>query len=179
VAAPIYLAAFGDGYAGTGQYTTVILALTMLLATGSGPVDVMLLMAGRSGLSLVDNAAALVVDLALDVALIPRMGVTGAAVAWAAAILTRNLLPLLQVRRLFGMSPAGAGLGLSAASALACFGALPLLTRLVFGTTATLVGLLLGAGCYAGLMWAGRARLALTAFAALLPGRRATRGVVQ
>jgi hypothetical protein len=76
------------------------------------------------------------------------------------------------------MTPAGAGLGLASASALACFGALPLLARLTFGTTATLAGLVLGAGCYAGLLWAARARLALTAFAALLPGRRATGGVV-
>ncbi|HZE34562.1 MAG TPA: polysaccharide biosynthesis C-terminal domain-containing protein [Actinoallomurus sp.] len=177
VAAPIYLSAFGHGY-GAGQYATVILGLAMLLATGTGPVDVMLLMGGRSGLSLANNAAALVVDLALNAVLIPWLGITGAAIAWAAALATRNILPLVQVRQIFGMTPAGAGLGLAAASALACFGVLPLAARLAFGTTATLAGLILGAGCYAGLMWAGRARLALTAFAALLPGRRATGGIV-
>jgi O-antigen/teichoic acid export membrane protein len=177
VAAPIYLSAFGHGY-GAGQSATVILGLAMLLATGTGPVDVMLLMGGRSGLSLVNNAAALVVDLALNVVLIPWLGITGAAIAWAAALATRNILPLEQVRRIFGMTPAGAGLGLAAGSALACFGVLPLLARLAFGTTATLAGLVLGAGCYAGLLWAGRSRLALTAFAALLPGRRATGGMV-
>jgi O-antigen/teichoic acid export membrane protein len=178
VAAPIYLSAFGPGYAGPGQYATVILGLAMLLATASGPVDVMLLMGGRSGLSLANNAAALVVDLALNAVLIPWLGITGAAIAWAAALATRNLLPLVQVRRLLGMGPAGAGLGLAAVSALACFGALPLLARLTFGTTATLVGLFLGTACYAGLLWAGRARLALTAFAALLPRRRPTGGMV-
>lgn len=178
VAAPVYLSLFGPGYAHTGQYATVILAMAMLLATGSGPVDVMLLMAGRSGLSLVNNAAALIVDLALNAVLIPRLGVTGAAIAWAAALATRNLLPLVQVRKLTGMTPAGAGLGLAAASAVACFGILPLAARLLFGTTATLGGLILGIACYAGLMWAGRSRLALTAFAALLPGRRPTGGMV-
>ncbi len=177
VAAPIYLSSFGHGYAGTGQYATVILALAMLLATGTGPVDVMLLMAGRSGLSLANNGAALVVDLALNAVLIPWLGVTGAAIAWAAALATRNILPLVQVKRLFGMTPTGVGLGLAAVSAFACFGALPLLTRLMFGTTATLAGLVLGACCYAGLLWAGRSRLALTAFAALLPGRRPTGGM--
>ncbi len=178
VAAPIYLSAFGHGYAGAGQYATVILGLTMLLATGTGPVDVMLLMAGRSGLSLANNAAALVVDLTLNVVLIPWLGVTGAAIAWAAALATRNILPLVQVQRLFGMTPTGAGLGLAAGSALGCFGALPLIARLTFGTTATLAGLVLGAACYAGLLWAGRSRLALTAFAALLPGRRPTGGII-
>jgi O-antigen/teichoic acid export membrane protein len=176
-AAPIYLSLFGSGYAGAGQYATVILALAMLLATGTGPVDVMLLMAGRSGLSLVNSAVSLVVDLALDAVLIPWLGVTGAAIAWAAALAVRNLLMLAQVSRLFGMTPAGAGLGLAAASALVCFGVLPMSVRLAFGTTATLAGLVLGACCYAGLLWAQRDRLALTAFAALVPGRRRHQGV--
>jgi O-antigen/teichoic acid export membrane protein len=177
VAAPVYLSLFGSGYAGAGQSATVILGLAMLLATGTGPVDVLLLMAGRSGLSLVNSAVALAVDLALDALLIPWLGITGAAIAWAAALGVRNLLMLAQVSRLFGMTPAGAGLGWAASSALACFGALPLLVRMTFGTTATLVGLVLGAGCYAGLMWAGRNRLALTAFAALMPARRGHPGV--
>jgi O-antigen/teichoic acid export membrane protein len=176
-AAPIYLSLFGSGYAGAGQYATVILALAMLLATGTGPVDVMLLMAGRSGLSLVNSAVSLVVDLALDAVLIPWLGVTGAAIAWAAALAVRNLLMLAQVSRLFGMTPAGAGLGLAVASALVCFGVLPMSVRLAFGTTATLAGLVLGACCYAGLLWAQRDRLALTAFAALVPGRRRHQGV--
>lgn len=171
-AAPIYLSLFGSGYAGSGQYATVILALAMLLATGSGPVDVLLLMAGRSGLSLANSAAALAVDLALDVLLIPWLGITGAAIGWAAALAVRNLLMVAQVARLFGMTPAGAGLGLAAMSAVSCFGALPLLARLTLGTTAALAGLVLGACCYAALMWAGRNRLALTAFAALIPARR-------
>jgi O-antigen/teichoic acid export membrane protein len=178
VAAPIYLSLFGSGYSGSGQYATVILALAMLLATASGPVDVMLLMAGRSGLSLVNSAIALGLDLVLNAVLIPWLGITGAAIAWAAALAVRNVLMLVQVSRLFGMTPAGAGLGMAALSALACFGALPLAARLAFGTTATLGGLVLGAACYAGLLWAGRDRLALTAFAALIPARREHRGAV-
>jgi O-antigen/teichoic acid export membrane protein len=150
----------------------------MLLATASGPVDVMLLMAGRSGLSLVNSAIALGLDLVLNAVLIPWLGITGAAIAWAAALAVRNVLMLVQVSRLFGMTPAGAGLGMAALSALACFGALPLAARLAFGTTATLGGLVLGAACYAGLLWAGRDRLALTAFAALIPARREHRGAV-
>jgi O-antigen/teichoic acid export membrane protein len=137
----------------------------------------MLLMAGRSGLSLVNSAVSLVVDLALDAVLIPWLGVTGAAIAWAAALAVRNLLMLAQVSRLFGMTPAGAGLGLAVSSALVCFGVLPMSVRLAFGTTATLAGLVLGACCYAGLLWAQRDRLALTAFAALVPGRRRHQGV--
>lgn len=167
VAAPLYLAAFGHGYAAGGQTATVILALAMLVATGTGPVDVMLLMAGRSGLSLANNLAALTADLLLDAVLIPRMGITGAAIGWAVALLIRNLLPVEQVRRLLRMTPLGAGLGLASVSTLTCFGALPLAGRLAFGTSAAAAGLVLGAACYAGLLWVGRDRLALTAFVAV------------
>lgn len=169
--APVYLSLFGHGYGG-GQYATVILALAMLVATGSGPVDVMLLMAGRSGLSLANNAAALAVDLLLNVLLIPPLGPTGAAIAWAAALVTGNLLPFFQVRRLLGMSPGTAGLLPAALAAGACFGVLPLLMRVSMGNMAALGGIAAGAFCYAGLLWAGRNRLALTAFVALLPSRR-------
>jgi len=55
-------------------------------------------MAGGSGRSLLNNALALAVDLVLDILLIPSMGMLGAAIGWAAAIVVRNVLPLLQVR---------------------------------------------------------------------------------
>jgi O-antigen/teichoic acid export membrane protein len=172
-AAPAYLDSFGPGYAHAGQAATVILALTMLLATASGPVDVMLLMAGRSGLSLANNAAALAVDLALNLLLIPHYGIVGAAVAWAAALVTRNLLPLVQVRRMLGMSPASGGLLWACGSAVLCFAVLPLLARAALGTGlgAVCAGLLPGAAGYLALLWAGRRRLGLTAFTSLLPGR--------
>ena len=64
VAAPVLLQVFGGGYE-EGHATVVILSLTMLATTATGSVDVVLLMAGRSRQSLVNNAAALVIDVAL------------------------------------------------------------------------------------------------------------------
>jgi O-antigen/teichoic acid export membrane protein len=175
-AAPAYLGSFGPGYASPGQAATVILALTMLLATASGPVDVMLLMAGRSGLSLANNAAALAINLTLNLLLIPSHGIAGAAVAWSAAIVTRNLLPLAQVRRLLGMSPAGHGLPWACGAAVLSFAGVPLLVQVGLGTGLGAVGagLVLGAVLYAVLIWVARGRLGLEAFASLLPGRRST-----
>lgn len=174
--APAYLGFFGPGYADAGQAATVTLALAMLVATTSGPVDVMLLMAGRSGLSLANNAAALAVNLTLNLLLIPGHGLVGAAVAWAAALLTRNVLPLVQVRRMLNMTPAGHGLLWAASSALLGFAALPLLARAGLGTGlgAVSAGLLPGAAVYAALLWIGRRRLGMDAFTSLLPGRRGT-----
>ncbi|MCW2902792.1 MAG: polysaccharide biosynthesis protein [Streptosporangiaceae bacterium] len=173
-AAPTYLGFFGREYAGAGQAATVILALAMLVATSSGPVDVMLLMAGRSGLSLANNAAALAVNLTLNVLLIPRYGILGAALAWAAALITRNLLPVVQVRRMLGMTPAGGGLLWAGSSAVLSFAVLPLLARALLGSGAAAAGagLVCGAAVYLALLWMGRGRLGLAAFTSLLPGRK-------
>ena len=98
------MAIFGEGYE-VASDVVVILSLTMLLATACGPVDSVLLMAGRSWLSLRNSVVALVVNVGLNVVLIPLDGIRGAAIAWAVAIVVRNLLPLVQVRKHLGMWP--------------------------------------------------------------------------
>ena len=52
---------------------------------------------GRSSWSLVNGLLAVVVNVGLDVLLIPRYGIIGAAIGWSAAIVLTNLLPLAQV----------------------------------------------------------------------------------
>ncbi|NKZ09250.1 polysaccharide biosynthesis C-terminal domain-containing protein [Actinomadura latina] len=178
VGAPVYVGSFGPGYRGTGEVVTVILAMAMLVATATGARDVMLLMAGRSGLSLVNQSTALGVNLVLNVLLIPPFGIAGAAVARACGLLVRTLLALVQVRRILGMSPASAGLFWAGGSALLSFGAIPLAVRFAAGSSpaALAAGLIPGAILYFALLWGGRERLSLTAFASLLPGRRARAG---
>lgn len=173
VAAPLLLQVFGDGYSG-GHATVVILCLTMVGATACGSVDVVLLMAGRSRLSLVNNAAALVVDIVLLFLLVPSLGITGAALAWAAAIAVRNVLPLVQVRRAFRVSSFGAPVAWVAASAGLCFGVVPLLVTIVLPPTlpTMAVWLPVAALAYAGLLWRGRRILELGAFRAALPALR-------
>ena len=83
---------FGDGY-DVASDVVLILSLTMLLATACGPVDSVLLMAGRSWLSLRNSTVALAVNVGLNVVLIPLDGIRGAAIAWSVAIVVRNLLP--------------------------------------------------------------------------------------
>ncbi|RKS72073.1 O-antigen/teichoic acid export membrane protein [Actinomadura pelletieri DSM 43383] len=174
VGAPVYIALFGSDYAGDGETVTVILAMAMLVATATGARDVMLLMAGRSGLSLVNQSAALGVNLVLNVLLIPPLGIAGAALARACALLVRTLLALVQVRRILGMSPVSAGLFWAGGAALVSFAALPLAVRLVAGSdpVALACGLVPGAILYLTLLWAGRERLSLTGFTSLLRGRR-------
>ncbi|HET6560899.1 MAG TPA: oligosaccharide flippase family protein [Marmoricola sp.] len=163
---------FGDGY-GAGAPVVIILSLAMLFATAAGPVDSVLLMAGRSWLSLLNNTVALLVNIALNVVLIPAHGITGAAIAWAAAIVLRNTLPLLQVRHSMQMWPATRASGLVAAGALVCFGVTGLSAHLAGGSRMVLVATAcIGAACYAVGAGVLRRQLQLEAFRVALTRRR-------
>jgi O-antigen/teichoic acid export membrane protein len=103
-AAPTYLGLFGgatSSYA-AGTSVVVLMALAMMVAVATGPLDTLLLMAGRSGASLAIALVAMAVDLVLCVVLLPVLGLVGAAVAWACAVLVRSGLATIQVARTTG-----------------------------------------------------------------------------
>lgn len=95
---------FGEPYV-AGAEALRILALAMLFATAMGPMDMLLLMAGRSSLSLINTISALAVDIIGCLLLIPSLGATGAALAWMAAIIVKNALCYFQVQRTLSISP--------------------------------------------------------------------------
>jgi O-antigen/teichoic acid export membrane protein len=131
--APVLMSIFGPRFV-DGQTALTILALAMLVNMGTGAVRAALSMGGRSGWVLMDNLAALAVNVGLNVVLIPRMGMDGAAIAWAASIVVGNLLPLGQVYRLWGLQPVSAG-GLRVVVATSLYGAVCVLVRAVAGTS--------------------------------------------
>ena len=171
VLAPLLLGVFGAGYEGASA-VVVVLSLAMLMATASGSVDTVLLMSGRSWLSLANVGVALAVNLGLNLLLIPWLGIVGAALAWAAAIVVRNALPLLEIRYLLRMSPLGDGTVWVGASALACFGLPAGALRLAGAPPAVvLAGLAVGLVAYAGLLRVGRQRVRLGALVSTVRGR--------
>lgn len=119
---------FGGAY-GDGALSLQVLALAMLFATAMGPLDVLLLMAGRSSLSLINTMTALAIDVAGCLLLIPHLGITGAAVAWAAAIVAKNLLCFFQVKRSLGITPASKEMLMLSLVLGVLFGALPWLSH--------------------------------------------------
>jgi O-antigen/teichoic acid export membrane protein len=175
--APVVLALFGHGY-GSGNTVVVILALAMLVGIGTGPVDVILLMSGRSWLSLADNMLAVVLDVGLNLVLIPRYGIVGAAVSWSVAIVVGNLVALAQVSRYLGLLPGNQDTVRVAVSSLICFGVLPG-TVALFGGPLLLGGalLLVGSGVYAAALWRWRQRLALDVLLGSLRRRTSSEGV--
>src|SRR5262249_136686 len=129
---PSVLGIFGRNYH-AGSTVMVILALAMLVATACGQVDTVLITTGRSGWSLVNGLLAMCVNIGVDVLLIPRMGITGAAVGWAAAIVVSNLIPLAQVATVVKVHPFGAGMAAACALTTLSFAAIPLGIRAVAG----------------------------------------------
>jgi O-antigen/teichoic acid export membrane protein len=94
-----------------------ILAVAFLVDAFTGPVGNVLTMSGRSSLNLTNNAVALTANVALDLLLVPRFGLVGAAAGWATVIVCVNAARVLQVRRLVGVSPFGPGSWKAAAAA--------------------------------------------------------------
>jgi len=162
------LAVFGSEYR-IGAGVIVVLSLVMLVATASGPVDVVLSMAGRSSWTMANSLAALTANVALNLLLIPRLGILGAALAWAAAIALNNLVPLAQLAVSMRLHPFGRSSGLAAALAAGCFGALPLAARLALGGgPGVAAGTAAACAClYAGLLWRWRDRLELDSLLAM------------
>ena len=147
----------------------VILGLTMLLATGCGQVDMVLVTTGRSSWSLLNGLLAVGVNVGLDVLLIPRYGITGAAIGWSAAIALTNLMPLAQVAATVRLHPFGRGTFIATALSAFSFGrAAACRARGLSGPGA--IPSLLAIGCGCAVMAAGMWRFRDRADLAAMPG---------
>nr|WP_206066799.1 lipopolysaccharide biosynthesis protein [Nonomuraea sp. FMUSA5-5] len=106
VLAPWVLRLFGPSY-GSAAPVALVLAGTMMVATACGMVDVVLTAAGHTGTSLANLVTAIGCTVLLDVALIPAHGALGAVAGWSGGVIVKNLLPLWQLHRRYGLHPFG------------------------------------------------------------------------
>ena len=174
VFAPLFLRVFGKEFV-AGQTPLMILALGVLFSTGVGPAGAVLLMGGKSSWNLINTIAALVVNVGLNLLLIPHLGMTGAAIAWVASIVVSNLLPLIQVRAFLGLSPFSAPYVAVGIMSAFLFGGLGLAVRLTLGPSlpAFLLYACVSTGLYAVVLWKNRARLHLSMLLTSLRPRQA------
>src|SRR5262249_52154579 len=129
---PEVLSVFGHSYK-AGADVMLILGLTMLLAAACGQVDMVLITTGRSSWSLINGLLAVVVNVSRDLVLIPRYGITGAAIGWAVAIVVTNLMPMAQLAASIHLQPFGRGTLLAAALSTVAFCVVPFAIRAVIG----------------------------------------------
>jgi O-antigen/teichoic acid export membrane protein len=158
----VVLQIFGSEFS-VGYTALLVLSLAMLLNVGTGSVTVLLLMAGKSSWNVFNTVAALAVNVGLGLLLVPRIGITGAAIGWAAGIAVDNLAALVEVWLLLRLHPFGRGWGLAAGQAALCFGGFGLAAWLLWGATlASLAAAAVAASAvYLVLIWRARAVLEL------------------
>jgi O-antigen/teichoic acid export membrane protein len=158
------LLVFGHSYRG-GQTALLLIACSMLVSTGLGIVDTVLAMAGRTSWNLGNAALALAINLALDVVLIPRHGIVGAAIGWAVAIVVRNVAAVLQVSVRLGPHPFARPSFVAAGLTATCYFAILAAVRLLLGATplALGIGLAVATATYLPGLWLLRDALRLTA----------------
>jgi O-antigen/teichoic acid export membrane protein len=98
------LSFFGKSFTG-GAVALSILALADLVSVGTGMGGVIIDMTGYTKLKLLNSVIRLVTYLGLDLLLIPRWGIIGAAVAALLGESVINILRLIQVFFLFRLLP--------------------------------------------------------------------------
>lgn len=163
--APLYMRIFGYGSAADGVVVVVVMALAMMLAMATGPLDTLLLMAGHSVASLLIAVTAMAVDVVGCLVLIPHLGISGAAIAWGGAVTAKTCLGLWQVHRATGLVPFSPAAAIVGATVVFVLG-VPLLLVGVATDWAPLLFVVTGVGtvaAYCAALWWAREPLALDA----------------
>ena len=93
---------FGKGFT-AGSTVLLILAAGQLANAATGPTGVLLTMTGKQKWELANTISMVAFNFLLNLVLIPRMGIIGAAIATAVSIAAINGLKLAQVYMLFGL----------------------------------------------------------------------------
>lgn len=143
--AEFLMSLFGPDFP-AGAQLLVILAAAQAYNIFTGPVGIMLQMTGRQKVDLYINLALVVANVALNIVLIPSLGVDGAALATFISVVAVHSVRLIIVKRAFGVHPFSRRLvvlGLTTTAVLgvaySLAGELPLIVSLLWTTGILLV----------------------------------------
>ena len=96
---PAVLGIFGSEFR-SGWGPMVLLALAMMFQTACGMLQSILLQGGRSTWQMYNKAIALAISIGGNLALVPLLGVWGAAITWVIVVVADNMIAAVQVHRL-------------------------------------------------------------------------------
>jgi O-antigen/teichoic acid export membrane protein len=99
----VYLGIFGSGF-DEGATAMSILALAQIVNAATGPAGTVLIMSGLERPAMWATGAGSLVNVILGFALVPFLGITGAAIAFAASLIAWNMALVLLGRRLAGVN---------------------------------------------------------------------------
>jgi len=101
---PEILDIFGKEYRAGADVLNVLLASQLVVAAGGAAV-ILLIMSGRSGVAFANSGAGVVLNLGLNLWLIPLYGIMGAAISTAVTRTMINIAQLIEVRIYHGVTP--------------------------------------------------------------------------
>jgi O-antigen/teichoic acid export membrane protein len=167
---PSVLLLFGAEFE-DGAVPLLILSLTMLVTSSAGMLQSIILQGGRSSWQVLNKSIVLATSVALNLALVPLVGIVGAAITWAVVGLTDTGIAAWQVHRRMGVWLRPRPLLPAMVIATAVFGVGMGIVRLTLGTSlgALVVGLAAVGLVYAGVLWLLRGRLGIVALWKELP----------
>ncbi len=102
LAAPFLLDLFGDGFDGAMPVLAILMA-GLIAQAFAGPGEDLLNMLGEERACAATCVVALILNVALNLALIPSLGLVGAAIATAASVAARSLVLTYLVKRRLGL----------------------------------------------------------------------------
>ena len=166
--APLALSVMGDGF-GMASDAMTVMSLGILGYLAMGNINSVLLMAGLSRVTAGNTLIALGVNIALNLALVPVLGLSGAAIAWSVSLLLDSALCTVRGHRRLGLRPPGAALLVAAGVIATSFGVPALLIRLLAVPSAAWLAAYAVVGCavYAVLLHRYRAQLHLSGLLAV------------
>jgi O-antigen/teichoic acid export membrane protein len=136
------LRVFGKGFE-PGATVVWILCLGQLANAVTGPTGQLLSMTGKQRLEVMNTVGMVGVNFFLNLFLIPRFGMNGAAIATGLSIASINLIKVLQVYFLFGLQPYTVkylkGVAAVASASLGSYATRILLLHYGFGSYAVLL----------------------------------------
>lgn len=128
-AAPI-LAIFGDEFR-SGALTLVILSLGMLVNGGTGICGAMVIMTGQTRLEFLNIVGVVVLNTILDVILIPKWGMVGAAIGGSLSLSLINIARLIEIHWLLKLWPYNASFAKPLLASAISLSVMFLVTRLI------------------------------------------------
>lgn len=120
-----------------GTSALTVLGLGMMASAAAGPVDLTLLMLGKSKASLWGTALAFATDIVLVLLLVKPLGLIGAALAWAASVAVQNGIATVLTKKHGGL------FGPGRPSVVAAVGALIAVVPIALVTPQTFIGLVI------------------------------------
>lgn len=101
---PVIAIAFGTSYL-PGTIPLVLLVTAHLLMIAPGSVGVLLIMSGNQNIWLAASSVSIVINIALNMLLIPMMGISGAALATGGSMAMLFAIGLILVKKRLDMTP--------------------------------------------------------------------------